>query len=420
MASKMAADLLSQVTNQFSGDTLSKMASVIGETPVKTEMALGSLVPAILGTLASKASTTEGAHDVIDLIRRNNLTSVDVEDISHPSGATNLANTGRSLVDFLFGNKLNSITDWIASNAGINRASVTSLASLAAPAILGLIGRRLGSGGFNASSLSNLLGSPNKYLPSIPTGLASALGLSGVATGERRIVDDTERRVTAAPAYASEKAGSMWKWLLPLLLIAGLIGLLAYVFSQRQQRSTAVTSQPQVRTEAPAPIAPAPVVPASSNADLGAFIDTKLPNGVNLHIPSNGVENKLLAFINDPTKAVDQTTWFSFDRLEFETDSATLKPSSREQLANMAAILAAYPQVNLKVGGYTDNTGDPAHNLKLSQDRATATLNELASLGVAKSRLAAEGYGQQFPVADNSTPEGRQRNRRIDIRVTHK
>ena len=161
-------------------------------------------------------------------------------------------------------------------------------------------------------------------------------------------------------------------------------------------------------------------MPASSTTDLGAFIDTKLPNGVTLHVPSNGVENRLLAFIGDSSKAVDKTTWFSFDRLEFETDSAKLKPSSREQLGNIANILKAYPQVALKIGGYTDNTGDAAHNLKLSQDRATSTLNELVSQGIAKSRLAAEGYGQQFPVADNATAEGRQRNRRIDIRVTQK
>jgi OmpA-OmpF porin, OOP family len=417
MASKMAVDLLSQITNQFSGDSLNQVASVIGETPAKTQTALGSLAPAILGTLASKASSTEGANNIIDLIRRNNLTSVDVVDIARPGAATNLANTGRSLVDVLFGGNINSIADWIASNVSINRASVTSLASLAVPAILGLIGRRLGSG-LNASSLSNLLGSPNKYLQNVPAGLASALGLSGAATAAGRFADDTEQRVTAAPAYASEKAGSVWKWLLPLL-VAGVIGLLAYLFWQRQGPATVTTTQVPTVT-APAPAAPAPVAPTVSGSDLGAFIDTKLPDGVNLHIPSNGVENKLLAFIGDPTKAVDKTTWFSLDRLEFETDSATLKPSSREQLGNVAAILKAYPQVDLKIGGYTDNTGDAAHNLKLSQDRATSTLNELVSLGTAKSRLAAEGYGQQFPVADNATPEGRQRNRRIDIRVTQK
>ena len=419
MASKMAADLLGQITNQFSGDSLNQIASVVGETPARTQTTLSSLIPAILGTLASKASSTEGANNVIDLIRRNNLTSVNVEDVARPGGATNLANTGRSLVDSLFGGKINSISDLIASHVGVNRASVTSLAGLALPAILGLVGRRLGSN-LNASSLSNLLGSPNKYLQDAPAGLASALGLSGVGTAARRLADDAERGVKTAPAYATEKSGSVWRWLLPLLLVAGLIGLAAYLFSNRQQPSTEVTSQPPARTEAPAPVAPAPVVPASSTTDLGAFIDTKLPNGVSLHIPSNGVETKLLAFIGDSTKAVDKTTWFSFDRLEFETDSAKLKASSQEQLANFASILKAYPQVNLKIGGYTDNTGNAAHNLKLSQDRAASTLNELVSLGVAKSRLAAEGYGQQFPVADNATPEGRQRNRRIDVRVTQK
>jgi K(+)-stimulated pyrophosphate-energized sodium pump len=132
------------------------------------------------------------------------------------------------------------------------------------------------------------------------------------------------------------------------------------------------------------------------------------------------VENRLLAFINDTTKAVDQDTWFSFDRLEFETDSATLRSSSREQLSNVASILKAYPNVSVKIGGYTDNTGDAAHNLKLSQDRANSTVNELTGLGIPRTLLEAEGYGQQFPVADNATPEGRQRNRRIDIRVTKK
>ena len=107
MASQMAVDLLSQITNQFSGDSLNQIASVIGETPAKTQTALGSLAPAILGTLASKASSTEGANNIIDLIRRNNLTSVDVVDIARPGAATNLANTGRSLVDVLFGGNIN-------------------------------------------------------------------------------------------------------------------------------------------------------------------------------------------------------------------------------------------------------------------------------------------------------------------------
>ena len=73
----------------------------------------------------------------------------------------------------------------------------------------------------------------------------------------------------------------------------------------------------------------------------------------------------------------------------------------------------------VKIGGYTDNTGDPQANLKLSQDRAVAVESAIVALGIADERVAAEGYGEQHPVADNST-EGARRNRRIALRVTAK
>jgi outer membrane protein OmpA-like peptidoglycan-associated protein len=82
--------------------------------------------------------------------------------------------------------------------------------------------------------------------------------------------------------------------------------------------------------------------------------------------------------------------------------------------------MKAYPKVKAKIGGYTDNVGDPDANLKLSKDRATNVMNELIVLGVTPDRLTAEGYGDQHPVADNSTDAGRQQNRRIALRVTDK
>jgi K(+)-stimulated pyrophosphate-energized sodium pump len=94
--------------------------------------------------------------------------------------------------------------------------------------------------------------------------------------------------------------------------------------------------------------------------------------------------------------------------------------SSQEQLKNIAEILKAYPNVNVKLGGYTDNTGNAASNQKLSEDRATSVREELVNLGIDKDRLEAEGYGQEHPVASNDTEEGRAQNRRISIRVTKK
>jgi K(+)-stimulated pyrophosphate-energized sodium pump len=131
------------------------------------------------------------------------------------------------------------------------------------------------------------------------------------------------------------------------------------------------------------------------------------------------IESDLVEFIKSD-KAVDKTTWFDFDNLTFETGKAVLKPESQNQLKNIAEILKAYPKVALKLGGYTDNTGDANANLKLSGDRAKTVESELVKLGVEDARLEAEGYGQEHPVADNATEEGRAANRRISVRVTAK
>jgi OOP family OmpA-OmpF porin len=155
-------------------------------------------------------------------------------------------------------------------------------------------------------------------------------------------------------------------------------------------------------------------------AQLSRFIIWRLPDNVSLNIPPNGAEARLLAFIQDPSKGVEPATWFDFDRLLFNTDSAALRPESQEQLRNIAEILKAYPNDHIKIGGYTDNTGDPQSNLNLSQERANGVMAELVALGISPARLEAQGYGEQFPVADNSTEEGRAKNRRVSMRVTQK
>lgn len=184
----------------------------------------------------------------------------------------------------------------------------------------------------------------------------------------------------------------------------------------------------QVRYCAPTPPPAAVKPPEKAVSDaakavldrLGKFLAIKLPNGVELNVPELGVERKLIAFIEDKSKPVDRETWFSFDRLDFETGSATLKPTSAEQLKNIAEIMKAYPKVALKIGGYTDNVGNADANLKLSRMRAENTMQELVKLGVDAKRLEAQGYGEKHPVADNATEEGRAKNRRIDLRVTRK
>jgi outer membrane protein OmpA-like peptidoglycan-associated protein len=158
----------------------------------------------------------------------------------------------------------------------------------------------------------------------------------------------------------------------------------------------------------------------SAWAALGDMIKVKLPDGTELNAPALGVEARLVKYLDDPNAAITDDTWFDFDRLLFDTGAATLQPASQEQLGNIAAILKAYPKAKVVIGGYTDNTGDAAMNVKLSQQRADNVMAELAKLGVDPARMSAKGYGEEHPVADNATEDGRQKNRRISLHISEK
>lgn len=110
---------------------------------------------------------------------------------------------------------------------------------------------------------------------------------------------------------------------------------------------------------------------------------------------------------------------FRFNNLNFATGSAQITGESGVEVDNVAAILAAYPDVTIKVEGYTDNTGNAANNKTLSQARAESVKAKLIGAGIDASRIEAEGFGDANPVGDNSTEEGRASNRRIEIVVTN-
>jgi len=99
----------------------------------------------------------------------------------------------------------------------------------------------------------------------------------------------------------------------------------------------------------------------------------------------------------------------------FDFDKATLKRDVEFNLVKIAAILNQFEEMNIHIEGHTDTIGTEEYNLGLSQRRAQAVFDFLVSQGVSAGRMTWEGFGESRPVADNSTEEGRRRNRRVDL-----
>jgi outer membrane protein OmpA-like peptidoglycan-associated protein len=97
---------------------------------------------------------------------------------------------------------------------------------------------------------------------------------------------------------------------------------------------------------------------------------------------------------------------------------ATLKTDLMTSLAKIAGILSVYQQFDVSIEGNTDNTGSEEFNMTLSQQRAENVMKFLVEQGIAETRLTAKGLGMTMPIADNSTKEGRQKNRRVDLVIT--
>jgi outer membrane protein OmpA-like peptidoglycan-associated protein len=375
------------------------VASQLGESTDAVQRGLQAGSAAMLAGLVAKVGQPGFLNQIFGMITNPANTSSALSSLTSNIGSlasggagSPLAGLGSQFLSSIFGSNMASVTDTIGRSTGLSSSKVGTLLSMAAPLVLGALGQHVRQTGMSAADLGNTL---KAEAPSIqrflPAGLGSLFG--GVSSA-----------VAGAPAKVAA-AGNKWLW--PLVALAVLVlGLIWFFTRAKEPVSNAVQTAANAG--------------ASAASALGDFFKSKLPNGVELNIPQYGVENKLIAFLNDSSKPVDTTTWFNFDRLLFDTGQATLQPSSQEQLNNVAAILKAYPNVHLKIGGYTDNTGDPAANVALSEARAKNVMDALVAAGIDPSRLESKGYGDQYPVGDNNTEEGRAQNRRIAMLVTQK
>ena len=101
--------------------------------------------------------------------------------------------------------------------------------------------------------------------------------------------------------------------------------------------------------------------------------------------------------------------------INFDTGKSDIKPESRGIVDQIAALLQAHPELKVSIEGHTDNVGTPQSNKTLSLQRAKSVMNAVGQKGIAATRLTAVGWGQEKPIADNRSEEGRAKNRRVEI-----
>jgi len=419
----MSENIIQVLKDAFTDKAIDAISRNLGEDASKTKTGLTAMIPTVLGGVLGRSANATSApvwwNTVADLFGGD-----DDDDLKLGLlGDSRLADAGKGLLGSLFGNNLDQILGSLVGSTGLNKAKAGGLLTTVAPMVIGYLSRWAKRKGLSFGSLmGNLLSNKAAIMGALPSGLGA--GLLGLTDKPKEVFNDVAGKVADVKTV---KPKFNWTWL--LLLLGGLI-LLWILFGRgcnRTKDSVKDTTTEVVNDiDKAAGDAMASIKGALNDAgdwvsDLGATIKKKLADGFEMEIGVNSVENKLLNFIEDAALPVDKATWFSLDRVYFESGSAVLKAGSKDQLDRLAAILKAYPAVKLKIGGYTDNTGSDVVNNALSSERAEAAKAELISRGIDASRLEAEGYGSQHPVCPaNDTPTCKAMNRRIDVRVTAK
>ena len=454
----MSASLF-EVLQSLVGPSVARVASsALDEHEYGVGKTLDAAFAAILCGLERNAGDANVMGEVAKLIGdRSNDTAILANAgglLSSEAYASSTA-LGERLLTTLFGARTGVITAAVARASGVGSRCAATLLPVAGSLVLATLGKKFGAAVPATTAIAGAInGERNSLSRVVPPYL-------------RKLIGSVPEGGTKALTGAMTGAGlSSLAWLvLPLALLLAVVWFLLVPESGTDDTRTASQSpaRPADKSTRPRDSATRPATrpretadwsfdtsparktapeqpssssstwtaptstPSSSSAaarkgpPLPGLIRLTLGNGTEIDVvPNVGLEPKLVAFIDDKYSVVDKTRWFDFDRIRFLTGSSELTPGSKVQLRNTATILKSYPKVNIKIGGYTDNVGDPDANLKLSDDRAKSVMAELIKLGIAAERLEAEGYGDQHPTADNATPEGRAKNRRTAVSVRAK
>ena len=433
----MSFNLLDAAKGLFTSELVSKASSYLGESESGVTKALSGIVPIVLGGLADKTSTHEGAITVANAANDSNNAGFmgNLGNFFNSDNNNGFLNRGSNLLGGLFGDaKSNIISTLISNFSGVKSSSSSALLSMAVPGILGLLGKHASSNNLNAGGIASLFSSQkNSISNAIPAGLNVSNVFSSFGNQSAAKV---EKAVHTASHYADEKTSnstSGLKLLLPILLLCLLAAAIWYFTKDGCNKKvdetvtvndTTKSLVDKITTTTTTVIGKVDSLSGDFIYDLGESATIDLPNNAGqLVVGKNSTEYKLVQFLNDKNAVIDTAkgNWFEFTNVRFKTGGSELTEASVDQLKNLVTIAKAYPNAIFKFGGYTDNTGDKVANITLSQKRSDAVVAMVKKLGIATTAIdGSKGYGEEWPIADNTTAEGKAQNRRVAVNVKAK
>ena len=426
----MALNIIDLIKGQLGPALISQAATQFGESESGISKAISGLLPAVVGGMANNADKP-GVLDAIMGASSNGM-------LGNLLGGTSNNSLITTVLTAIFGDKVGDIVNAISTFSGVNNSTSSSLMNMVTGATLGSVGKYASDNNIGASGITSLLQDQKGIVSSLlPAGLSLAsLGVGnmfGAHEAEKVTVSsydqpkvevnrggDTHSHPT--PDNNNNEGGSIWKWLLPLLLL-GLAGWFLWNnYNKDKTEEVVTTDNTEIVADSTAGMvndSAMMVTPVKEVTDIDL-------NGKMIKGYANGMEASMITFLKSDgykTAADDaalKDNWYDFDNVNFKIGSATeLESGSEGQIQNLAAILKAYPDAKIKIGGYTDMTGDAAQNKDLSQKRADFIKSELGKLGVAAQVVGAEGYGSEFAkVPATASNDERAADRKMAVRFT--
>ncbi|WP_051687205.1 OmpA family protein [Microbulbifer sp. HZ11] len=407
----MADNILDMAIRHLGSSGLSALGNALGLPDGKSETAFSTGAASVLAGMLNKAGSESGLGSLLNMATKS--TNMDLSapgDIfTDPDRMSSLQDVGGNILGSLFGDKKDGIFNVISNALGMDSTKSGSLMRIAAPVVMSLVGKLVKSKGLNMEGLAALLLGQKAHIKGhIPPGLLNELGADSLDEMAERTVVETTPRQTAHAAHTSPPArkSGIGKWLWPLLIALGVLWALNMCAKKEKMddgTGGVVMEQDEVVVEeAPAGSADDPMTTPDTQKDIPMDSD------------SGDFATDFRAYLADATREPGKE--FPL-HIEFPTDGSMPNADSLPDVQSLIKVMQENPGLNIVIEGYTDSDGDAGANQKLSEARAQAVMLMITGAGVDASRIKAVGMGPANPVADNNTEEGKQKNRRIVVKV---